>query len=152
MFKATYLKALLIFILISLSNLVMSRGSAVAVDDQAVVNENSEATLIDVFVNDTLGKGDDLTTFTQPANGTVSLGLFGLTYQPGNGYCNNGVSTDDFTYTLTGGSTATVFVTVTCISNGTTPQVIPVNQLQWLILLFFMILLVAKLQRHWSKN
>ena len=37
----------------------------------------------------------------------------GLTYQPDANYCNSGTP-DTFTYTLTGGSTATVSVTVTC--------------------------------------
>ena len=41
----------------------------------------------------------------------------GLTYQPDPNYCNSppGATPDTFTYTLTGGSTATVSVTVTCV-------------------------------------
>ena len=40
----------------------------------------------------------------------------GLTYQPDANYCNSppGTAPDTFTYTLNGGSTATVSVTVTC--------------------------------------
>ena len=58
---------------------------------------------------------------TQPANGTVVItgGGTGLTYQPDPNYCNNppGTSPDTFTYTLNGGSTATVSVTVTCVND-----------------------------------
>ncbi len=41
----------------------------------------------------------------------------GLTYEPDADYCNDAPAnpTDDFTYTLNGGSTATVAVTVTCV-------------------------------------
>ena len=58
---------------------------------------------------------------TQPANGTVIItgGGTGLTYQPNPNYCNNppGTSPDTFTYTLNGGSTATVSITVTCVND-----------------------------------
>ena len=43
----------------------------------------------------------------------------GLTYQPDANYCNNppGTSLDTFTYTINGGSTATVSMTVTCVDD-----------------------------------
>ena len=41
-----------------------------------------------------------------------------LTYEPDADYCNAGDPTDTFTYTLNGGSTATVAVTVTCADDG----------------------------------
>ena len=46
----------------------------------------------------------------------------GLTYTPNPNYCNSDppASTDDFTYTLNGGSTATVAVTVTCVDDAPT--------------------------------
>ena len=139
MYKLTNLKLILFMILILFSNFVLS---AIAVDDQFVVIENSGATIIDAFANDTIDKGEAVTTFTQPANGVVILELFGMTYEPNNGYCNNGINTDDFTYTLTGGSTATVAITVSCLS--VEARVIPVNQIYWLLFLFFTILIVAK--------
>jgi LPXTG-site transpeptidase (sortase) family protein len=40
-----------------------------------------------------------------------------LTYQPTVNYCNDGTPTDNFTYTLAGGNTATVAVTVTCVND-----------------------------------
>ncbi len=45
---------------------------------------------------------------TQPAHGTVTVAADNksLSYQPNAGYCNDGSPTDDFTYTLNGGSTA----------------------------------------------
>ena len=89
-----------------------------AVDDSATVAEDSGATAIEVLANDPDPDGGtkQIQSVTQPANGTVVItgGGAGLTYQPDPGYCNNGFSTDDFTYTLNGGSEATVSVTVTC--------------------------------------
>ena len=91
----------------------------VAVDDSATVSGNSGPNPIDVLANDT--DVDDgpktIDSVTQPANGTVAItgGGTGLTYQPDAGYCSQGGSTDDFTYTLSpGGSTATVAITVDC--------------------------------------
>ena len=56
-----------------------------------------------------------------PANGTVVItgGGTGLTYQPDPNYCNDppGTTPDTFTYTLNGGSTATVSMTVTCVND-----------------------------------
>ncbi len=93
-----------------------------AVDDPATVAEDAPATAIAVLANDTDGDGGpiSITTVTQPTNGTVVItgGGSGLTYQPDPSYCNDGVPTDDLTYTLTpGGSTATVRVTVTCVDD-----------------------------------
>ena len=65
--------------------------------------------------------GGTITGVTQPANGTVVITNGGddLTYEPDADYCNDppGTTTDDFTYTVTGGSTATVAVTVTCVDD-----------------------------------
>ena len=58
---------------------------------------------------------------TQPANGSVVItgGGTGVSYTPNANYCNSppGTSPDTFTYTLNGGSTATVSVTVTCAAD-----------------------------------
>src|SRR4029450_1071253 len=58
---------------------------------------------------------------SDPANGTVVItgGGTGLTYEPDPNYCNSppGTTPDTFTYTLNGGSTATVSVTVTCVND-----------------------------------
>ncbi len=58
---------------------------------------------------------------TQPANGTVVItgGGTGLTYQPDAELLQHppGATPDTFTYTLNGGSTATVSVTVTCVDD-----------------------------------
>ena len=106
----------------------------VAVDDAAKVSEDDPATTIDVRVNDTDVDGGpkSINSVSQPSQGTVAITNSGadLTYQPDPDYCNDGMPTDDFTYTLTpGDSTATVRVTVTCVNDP--PQVdpcVPVTQ------------------------
>ncbi len=49
----------------------------------------------------------------------ITGGGTGLTYQPDADYCNDPGAdpSDNFTYTLNGGSTATVAVTVTCVDD-----------------------------------
>ena len=90
-----------------------------AVNDSATVTEDDAATQVDVLANDLNADGGDLAvdSVTQPTNGTVAItgGGTGLTYKPNADYCNDGSPTDDFTYTLNGGSTATVSMTVTCV-------------------------------------
>jgi VCBS repeat-containing protein len=94
-----------------------------AVNDSKTLNEDSGATAIDVFANDTDidGGPKSVASVTQPANGSVVItgGGTGLTYAPSANYCNSppGTTPDTFTYTLNGGSTATVSVTVTCVDD-----------------------------------
>ncbi len=95
-----------------------------AVDDGFTVTEDDPATLLAVRANDTDPDGGvhDIASATQPANGTVVVGLGKkkLSYTPNPNYCNTqvGGTTDDFQYTLTpGGSTATVHMTVTCVND-----------------------------------
>ena len=93
-------------------------SAPVAVDDTATVAEDSGATQIDVLANDTGGGPKTIDSVTQPANGSAVItgGGSGLTYQPSPDYCNTDppAPTDDITYSLNGGSSATVAVTVTC--------------------------------------
>ena len=90
----------------------------VAVNDAATVVLNAAATAVPVLANDTDVDGGpkSISSVTQPANGTVVItgGGTGLTYQPNAGYCNDALPLDTFTYTLNGGSSATVTMTVTC--------------------------------------
>ena len=99
-------------------NVVPVDDAPVAVDDSATLAEDAAATTINVLANDTDIDGGPKTvaSVTQPVNGTVVITNVGadLTYEPDDNYCNGGSPTDDFTYTLNGGSTATVRVTVTC--------------------------------------
>ena len=98
-----------------------------AVDDSATVAEDSSASAIDVLANDTNSDGGPkvIASASDPANGTVVLtggspgARTGLTYEPDPNYCNDppGASPDTFTYTLNGGSTATVSVAVTCVDD-----------------------------------
>ena len=98
-------------------------AAPVAVDDSATVGEDAAATAIAVLANDTDVDGGPkiIISAGDPANGTVVItgGGTGLTYQPDPNYCNSqpGGSPDTFTYTLNGGSTATVSVTVTCVDD-----------------------------------
>ena len=52
----------------------------------------------------------------------ITGGGSGLTYQPNANYCNSqaGATPDTFTYTLNGGDSATVSVTVTCVDDAPT--------------------------------
>jgi VCBS repeat-containing protein len=92
----------------------------VAVGDSARVRENSGATTIAVLANDTDidGGPKQVDALTQPAHGTAAITgtRSGVTYTPARGYCNTskGGQPDTFSYTLNGGSRATVAVTVTC--------------------------------------
>ncbi|HEX9943911.1 MAG TPA: Ig-like domain-containing protein, partial [Thermoanaerobaculia bacterium] len=98
----------------------------VAVDDAATADEDSTNNPIDVLANDTDPDGGTklVQSVTQPANGTVAItgGGTGVTYTPNANYCNTppGTTLDTFTYTLNGGSTATVTVTVTCFDDNPT--------------------------------
>jgi VCBS repeat-containing protein len=92
-----------------------------AVADAATVNEDSGVNAINVLANDTDPDGGsiDITSVTQPVNGTVVItgGGTGLTYEPNANFCTS----ETFTYTLSpGGSTATVSVTVTCADDDPT--------------------------------
>jgi len=99
----------------------------VAVDDSASVSQNAEPTSIDVLANDTDPDGGPMVveSVTQAANGTVEItgSGSGLAYAPSPDYCNDGGDAqgdqrsgppETFSYTLNGGSTATVTVGVTC--------------------------------------
>jgi hypothetical protein len=93
-----------------------------AVDDARTVAEDSGANAVDVLGNDTDLDGGPITItdVTQPDNGAVAItnSGAGLTYEPGQDYCNSGAASDDtFTYTVTGGETATVSVAVTCVDD-----------------------------------
>ena len=93
----------------------------VAVDDTKTITEDAAATAVDVLANDTDTDGGPktVTAVTQPTHGTVVItgGGSGLTYEPDADYCNGGIPTDDFTYTLNGGDTGAVTVTVTCVDD-----------------------------------
>ena len=86
-----------------------------ATDDSATVDEDSGATAIDVLANDVDPDGGPIAVgaVTQPSFGTVTIaaGGSGVTYEPPPDACGP----TSFTYTLNGGSTATVSVMVTCL-------------------------------------
>lgn len=94
----------------------------VAVADSGTVTEDAAATAVPVLANDTDIDGGPKTvaSVTQPTNGTVAItgGGTGVTYAPNADYCNTPAGPDDtFTYTVNGGSVATVSMTVTCVND-----------------------------------
>jgi Bacterial Ig domain len=101
----------------------VERRYPAGVADTATVNEDTP-TAIDVLTNDTDPDttGKTITGVSDPANGNVSFTATGLTYTPDPDYCNGPTGTDDFTYTLNGGSQGNVAVTVTCLDEASPAQ------------------------------
>ena len=88
----------------------------VAMNDAATVDDDSADNQIDVLANDIDAGGPmSVQSVTSPLHGTVTItvGGTGVSYTPTAGYCNPAVR-DTFTYTLNGGSSATVSITVRC--------------------------------------
>ena len=85
-------------------------GAAGPEDDAASLPEDAGATTIDVLAND--GASKKIESAANGTHGSVEVAASGddLTYTPNADFCGS----DTFTYTLVGGSTATVTVTVTC--------------------------------------
>jgi len=102
-------------------------GAAVANNDNSgnlnnlPVLEDSGATTLDVLANDTdpLSNPFSVIAVQNPSanGGTVINNGTNVSYQPAANYCNNPPPYDTFTYTITGGSTATVSVGVTCVND-----------------------------------
>jgi len=91
----------------------------VAVDDAQTIIEDLGIVFIPVLNNDTDidGGSNFIESFTQAGHGTVGTQGAAISYSPDTNYCNDGMATDDFTYTLNGGSQATVSITVTCVND-----------------------------------
>ncbi len=96
-----------------------AEDAGVAVNDSQTVGEDAAATTFDVRANDTDNDGakDKIASVNAgaPARGSVAITNSGddLTYTPESNYCGDA----SFSYTLTGGGTATVSVTVTCVDD-----------------------------------
>lgn len=82
--------------------------------DNLNVNEDSGATTIPVLANDTDPDGGPkfVQSVTQPIGGSVTIGVGGVdvTFTPNANFC----ASTSFNYTLNGGSSATVSITMTC--------------------------------------
>jgi len=88
----------------------------VAVDDYVVTNEDTRVAFYPMTNDSDVDGGvNSIIETTNPLNGTVYISDSKLEYVPLANYCNDGINTDDFTYTINGGSTATVFMTVECV-------------------------------------
>ena len=87
------------------------------------MTEDDPAATIDLLANDADVDGGPMAieSVTEPAHGTVAIAGPSpeLTYQPDPDYCNDtGADTPDgFSYTLNGGATAQVAVTVACLDD-----------------------------------
>lgn len=90
-----------------------------AVDDDRTVAEDAGATPLNVLANDTDPENDGITVtgVSDPANGATSFTAADVSYTPDADYCNSPPPFDTFTYTVNGGDTATVRVTVTCVND-----------------------------------
>jgi Ca2+-binding RTX toxin-like protein len=102
----------------TLSGAVCFNVRPIARNDVAVVRENAAATAINVLANDTDPDGGVkvVASITQPAHGGAAIAGGGVSYKPTPNYCNDpGGARDTVTYTLNGGSSATVAVTVQCV-------------------------------------
>jgi hypothetical protein len=94
-------------------------GPAVANDDSTTVAEDSGTTTIAVLGNDTADPDDGslaVTAASAASNGATAFTASGVSYTPNANYCGS----DSFTYTINGGDTATVSVTVTCVNDAPT--------------------------------
>ena len=96
----------------------LTAGPAVAGDDQAEVDEDSSRTVIPVTDNDNRSGPNSIVAKTDGHHGFVHIKQHSstVTYTPHPNYCNTrpGRPKDTFTYTIVGGATATVTVTVDC--------------------------------------
>src|SRR5690606_21513731 len=91
-------------------------NKATAGNDSYNVLEDTLTNALDVTANDNAGvNGAGVDSVTQGAHGAVSIVNAGadVDYVPSADYCGS----DSFTYTLVGGSTATVDVTVECVND-----------------------------------
>jgi hypothetical protein len=93
----------------------------VMTDDGATVGEDSGASPIDVLANDYFPDGAEkkITFASKPEHGTVAIAADGLslTYTPAADYCGP----DTFSYSVPGGFSASVLVTVTCADDAPVP-------------------------------
>ena len=92
-----------------------------AIDDTRTVSEDSGATTFNVLANDTDPDAGalEITGASAADHGTVSVvqgSPDAVSYAPDANYCG----TDDFSYTVNGGDTATVTITVTCTDDAPT--------------------------------
>jgi VCBS repeat-containing protein len=92
-----------------------------ATDDDRAVSEDSGATNLNVRSNDDDVDADPITVTgaSDPPHGTSALSGGDVSYTPDPNYCNSSgaASRDTFTYTVNGGDTATVEVTVLCLDD-----------------------------------
>ncbi|MFK8011130.1 MAG: Ig-like domain-containing protein [Marinicellaceae bacterium] len=100
-------------------NIACINDEPIAINDQASVLEDSNLNQLNVIANDTdIDTGENFVeSLTQPNNAEVINQTSQVSYTPDANYCNQNSQTDDFNYTLNGGSTAVVEVEVLCVND-----------------------------------
>jgi len=104
---------------VSLTVACVEDGGAPAQNDTVMVNEDAPATFIDVLANDGVDPDPEQNPLTVSMVSNLSNGSNaaivsgGIEYTPASNFCGN----DSFDYTLTGGGSATVDVTVACLND-----------------------------------
>ncbi|KRA31021.1 MULTISPECIES: ELWxxDGT repeat protein [unclassified Nocardioides] len=93
----------------------------VAVDDVVTVVEDAGPTKVDVLANDSNPQDGPVTIVSvgQPGKGTAVVAEAGslISYEPHPDQCTDTDEADTFGYTLNGGSTAKVSVTIVCVDD-----------------------------------
>lgn len=93
----------------------------VAVDNWVTLVEDAGPTKLDVLANDSNPQDGPLTIVSvgQPDKGTVRVVDAGsqITYEPRSDQCTDPDAADTFAYTVNGGSTAKVSVTIVCVDD-----------------------------------
>lgn len=84
-----------------------------AINDKVTVVEDSGSVVIDVLANDTGPAPLTVDSVTQPEHGETGASATSVSYVPDPDFCGP----DLFTYTISGGSTATVILDVTCVDD-----------------------------------
>ena len=111
----------------SRSGAACARTPPTAVGDLATVPHDAGPTAIDVLANDANPAGGAISIIGigDPQHGSAAIAGGEVTYRPDAGYCNHpGAERDTFSYTLEGGSQATVMVVVECAA-GVSPAPVP---------------------------
>lgn len=108
----------------------------IAVEDTATAADDGRPASINVLANDPVPEDEAkrVVAVTNPSHGSASVAESGtsVTYTPQAGFCADAMrETDEFVYTLNGGSQARVRVTITCLAPpDTTPPAVAITSVR----------------------
>ncbi|WP_154221942.1 Ig-like domain-containing protein [Marinicella rhabdoformis] len=91
----------------------------VASFDEFLILEDTANATYDVLDNDNDVDGGPrvVTSVDNPTHGTANNNSTNISYQPDADYCNDGNGTDNYFYHINGGSSAEVYMSVTCVND-----------------------------------